>query len=176
MADMDMEVIMRIESDFKQEANSGIAQGLTGLKRTGGFKDYMMDVVGIKYAKDGTIPSKADRQKELKEWKLATAVTDKGRIHNYTIGEWFMNTKIPKMLGNMKLPDTPRSRVMAYNWGIGHVENYYNGKAKIPNETYNYIANYENWLAMKSSGDEKWRTGDRFTGNRGKKHLLRKKK
>jgi hypothetical protein len=47
-----------------------------------------------------------------------------------------MNKRIPQMLKALKIEDTTRNRLIAYNWGVGNI-----GK-KLPKETEDYLKKY----------------------------------
>lgn len=58
---------------------------------------------------------------------------------NILVADWYMNTRIPTMLSIYGIEDNIRNRLIAYNWGIGHLKN----DIWIPQETVNYIVKYE---------------------------------
>jgi len=69
------------------------------------------------------------------------------------LGIYYVNNRIPKMLEYYKIPDSIRTRLACYNWGIGNVRNHYtiysehgsvvaNEKYPYPEETKNYINKY----------------------------------
>jgi len=64
---------------------------------------------------------------------------------NRVVGEYYINTEIPRLLEYYGIEDTVKHRLMAYNWGIGNVKKWYRskGKASMPSETSNYIEKYE---------------------------------
>ena len=66
---------------------------------------------------------------------------------NRRVGDYYMNTEIPRLLNHYGLPDTIKMRLAAYNWGIGHVRNTYrlhgeNWENYLPEETSNYFIRY----------------------------------
>lgn len=66
---------------------------------------------------------------------------------NLFIGKYYMNWKIPRYLKYYGIPDTVTSRIIAWNWGIGHLRHWFkNGSQwrKLPLETRNYIRKYFN--------------------------------
>ena len=64
-------------------------------------------------------------------------------VINKRIGTWYMNEKIPTYLWAYNIKDTIENRLIAYNWGIGNLRNYVNGKLKnLPYETKRYIKKY----------------------------------
>lgn len=58
---------------------------------------------------------------------------------NLTVADWYMNDRIPQMLSIYGIEDNIRNRLIAYNWGIGHLSH----NTFLPQETINYINNYE---------------------------------
>ncbi len=87
-----------------------------------------------------------DCVKEMgKNWNYDTDWMNKEK--NKSVSEYYMNTKIPKMLKHYGIPDEIDTRLAAYNWGIGNLNNCYkeykeNWKKFIPQETKNYIIKY----------------------------------
>jgi hypothetical protein len=68
---------------------------------------------------------------------------------NMTIGNYYMNTEIPRLLSHFNIPDTIETRLAAYNWGIGNLNDIYKRYGEgwinhIPSETENYIKKYRN--------------------------------
>lgn len=63
----------------------------------------------------------------------------------YKVAYWFINEKIPQWLNNYNIPDTTTSRLIAYNWGIGHLRRWYKNGAhwnRLPRETRDYVKKY----------------------------------
>jgi hypothetical protein len=59
------------------------------------------------------------------------------------VGTYYINTRIPQMIKYYKLPDTFKSRIIAYSWGIGNLRKYDAGKVtELPKETSDYINKY----------------------------------
>lgn len=61
------------------------------------------------------------------------------------IANWFLNTRIPLWLNNYGIPDTVTSRLIAYNWGIGHLHKWFKHGSqwnRLPNETKKYVKRY----------------------------------
>jgi hypothetical protein len=78
----------------------------------------------------------------LKEWnnfnkkdKLTTSDLYDSET-NKKVSSWYMNKRIPQMLKALKIEDTTRNRLIAYNWGVGNI-----GK-KLPKETEDYLKKY----------------------------------
>ena len=68
-------------------------------------------------------------------------------VINRKISRWTMNERIPQMLRSMKIQDTPTNRLIAYNWGIGNLKKFVDGKIKkLPKETENYLLKYQSLL------------------------------
>ena len=68
---------------------------------------------------------------------------------NTLIGNWYVNIRIPSMLKYYRIPDTINNRIIAYNFGIGHLRNWYRAGADyelLPKETKNYIVKYNRGL------------------------------
>jgi len=64
----------------------------------------------------------------------------------YTVGCWYINVKIPDMLDYYSIPDTAYHRLIAYNFGIGNLLDWYRRGAvykHLPQDTKVYIGNYE---------------------------------
>lgn len=68
---------------------------------------------------------------------------------NQVVGTWYVNVRIPEMLQAYKIPDTINNRLIAYNWGIGNLRKYLQGKKTMPKETRNYIAKYHKLVGAK---------------------------
>lgn len=69
--------------------------------------------------------------------------------HSRYIANWYINYKIPQYLYAYKIPDTNVYRIIAWNWGIGHLKKWYrNGHQwnKLPLETRRYIIKYKRGL------------------------------
>lgn len=63
----------------------------------------------------------------------------------FTVANWFINTKISSWLNYYDIPDTTTSRLIAYNWGIGHLRKWFKRGShwnQLPKETRNYIKKY----------------------------------
>ena len=61
------------------------------------------------------------------------------------IAKWYLNEKIPDYLIRYRIPDTITSRLIAYNWGIGHLRKWFRNGChwnKLPLETRHYIQRY----------------------------------
>lgn len=63
------------------------------------------------------------------------------------VANWYLNIKIPRLIWYYSIPDTTTSRLIAYNWGIGHLRHWFKNGAhwnRLPRETRNYIKKYFN--------------------------------
>lgn len=68
---------------------------------------------------------------------------------NKQIGAWYLQKRIPTMLQQYGLPLSPEYMLMAYNWGIGNLMDWYKGKGQykgkakdyslVPEETKQYV-------------------------------------
>lgn len=61
------------------------------------------------------------------------------------VSQWYMNVKIPEYLKNYGIPDTISSRIIAWNWGIGHLRKWFRGGSHwfaLPMETRGYLKKY----------------------------------
>lgn len=61
------------------------------------------------------------------------------------IAKWYLNEKIPDYLIRYRIPDTITSRLIAYNWGIGHLRKWFKHGShwnQLPKETRNYVIKY----------------------------------
>jgi hypothetical protein len=64
-------------------------------------------------------------------------------VKSLAVGTFYINKRIPQMIKYYKLPDTFKSRIIAYSWGIGNLRKYDAGKVKeLPKETSDYINKY----------------------------------
>jgi hypothetical protein len=61
---------------------------------------------------------------------------------NRQVGRWYLFVRIPQMLEHYKLADTLENRLICYNFGIGNLIKYRQGKIKLPKETRNYLLKY----------------------------------
>ena len=55
----------------------------------------------------------------------------------YTVARWYLETRIPRLLGHYKIPVTTRNIIWAYSAGIGNVV-----KGVMPEETKLYLKKY----------------------------------
>lgn len=61
------------------------------------------------------------------------------------IAQWYINNKIPSELQIYNIPDTITSRLIAWNWGIGHLRKWFKHGShwnKLPLETRKYVKKY----------------------------------
>lgn len=69
---------------------------------------------------------------------------------NKSIGNWYMNYRIPQLLKYYHIKDNIITRIACYNWGIGNVVKWHKRGAKfgqLPKETRNYILKYKRLTA-----------------------------
>jgi hypothetical protein len=71
------------------------------------------------------------------------------RKANVTIGTYYMNKEIPRLLKSFNLPDDVDMRLAAYNYGVGNVKKVYESygedwKLHLPQETADYLKKYHN--------------------------------
>lgn len=74
----------------------------------------------------------------------------------FGVASWYMNNKIPKYLRAYDIPDTLTSRIIAWNWGIGHLHKWFNKGShwnQLPRETRNYIKKYFKEVKENESDD-----------------------
>ena len=157
--DIDMEVIAKIESDFRQTGKSKKgAVGLLQVMEHSALRDYLV-------VKERLNPDKKNRgwkttkdSKRAREaWKLIGSDTEEGRMFNLQVGTWYMNQRVPNMLEAFELKDTWQNRLTAYNFGIGSLANKVGGRLdKIPDDTKEYLANYHQWKGAKDGGVKDW--------------------
>ena len=61
------------------------------------------------------------------------------------VANWYLNVRIPQYLKHYGIPDTVTSRLIAYNWGIGHLHRWFERGChwnKLPRETQQYVKKY----------------------------------
>jgi hypothetical protein len=59
---------------------------------------------------------------------------------NLLIADWYVNYRIPAMFKRLHIADSVRNRLIAYNWGVGHLKHMV---FLLPKETADYIKKYE---------------------------------
>lgn len=67
------------------------------------------------------------------------------------VANWYMNIKIPAYLYEFNIPDNVTARLIAYNWGIGHLHKWFRQGAHwsaLPLETRKYIKKYFKELSL----------------------------
>ena len=121
---IDIDKIVQIESSGRADAVSPV--GARGLMQ---FMKPTWDEITKKMGKD---------------WSFDEAF-DPGK--NRQVGVYYMNVEIPRLLKSYGIPDTTETRLGAYNWGIGNLQDAYEeyGDGWIehaPEETQNYIKKY----------------------------------
>jgi hypothetical protein len=65
---------------------------------------------------------------------------------SWGVANWYLNSEIPNYLIGYGIEDTIRNRLIAWNWGIGHLRKWYHQGHhwnKLPLETRRYIIKYE---------------------------------
>ena len=77
-------------------------------------------------------------QKMGVDWPWAEAFNEEA---NKEVGDYYMNTEIPRLLKHFGLDDTIENRLAAYNWGAGNLNRI--GLEKAPQETLDYIEKYK---------------------------------
>ena len=64
------------------------------------------------------------------------------------IADYYLNTRIPRILHHYGIPDTVEARLAAYNWGIGNLRNAFRKYGEdwinhTNSETSGYITKYD---------------------------------
>jgi muramidase (phage lysozyme) len=80
-----------------------------------------------------------------KDWDWKTGALDYNKSR--AVADYYFNKRIPQMLNYYKIPDTVKTRIACYSWGIGHLKNEYenykeNWERVAPQETIDYFAKY----------------------------------
>lgn len=120
-ADINMDIIAEIES-----SNEPLA--------------YNKGHVGIYQISQGVVTDYNYFNKS--RWELNSMYEP---INAFTIGNWFINVRIPQELNIYRIPDTPTARLIAWNWGIGHLRKWFKHGShwnRLPMESRNYIKKY----------------------------------
>jgi len=124
-ADLDMDKIIQIESsgDPNAENKRTGARGLCQITRP--TWEECVKLMGVNWSWDEAFDPEKNR----------------------AVGEFYANVRIPEMLRAHRIPDTIESRIVAYNWGIGHLNRTFKKYVKdylehIPKETRDYIRKY----------------------------------
>lgn len=63
---------------------------------------------------------------------------------NSKVAQWYVNQRIPQMIGAFGLPDTTDNRLIAYNYGIGNLRKHLLSGQALPKETADYLNKYKN--------------------------------
>jgi hypothetical protein len=63
------------------------------------------------------------------------------------VADYYLNKKIPSMLKHYKIPDTLKTRIACYSWGVGYLNNAYKKYGEkweqvAPQETKDYFIKY----------------------------------
>ena len=80
-----------------------------------------------------------------KNWDWETGALDYNK--SKAVSDYYLNKRIPAMLGAFNIPDTIKTRIACYSWGIGHLKNAYeehaeNWEIAAPQETKDYFVKY----------------------------------
>ena len=121
---IDINKIIQIESSGNPNAVSGV--GATGIMQ---------------------IMPKTWKEMVKKMGKNYSISDMKNREKNIEVGTYYMNEEIPRLLSSYNIPDSIETRLAAYNWGIGALNQAYQSKGdnwleSAPTETKNYIQKY----------------------------------
>lgn len=68
---------------------------------------------------------------------------------NRDVAFWYFNLALPLYLRNKGIPVTPVNLLIAYNFGIGNLSKYLQGKVELPKETRNYLIKYKKFARSK---------------------------
>ena len=63
--------------------------------------------------------------------------------YNVSIGNWYLNTRIPQYLKAYKIPDTIENRLICYHDGIGNLIKYKQGKRSLGPMMLGYLWKYK---------------------------------
>lgn len=132
IVDINMDVIADIESLNEPLAVNGGHVGLYQLSQ-GVVSEYDKVMDYYYCGSDCTT---------LKHYELNDMYNSKDA---HEVANWYFNIKIPGYLKEYNIPDTITSRIIAWNWGIGHLRKWYRSGShwnKLPAETRNYIKKY----------------------------------
>jgi len=63
------------------------------------------------------------------------------------VADYYFNTRIPQMINYYNIPDTVKTRIASYSWGIGNLKNAWETHGKnweevVPGETRDYFIKY----------------------------------
>jgi soluble lytic murein transglycosylase-like protein len=122
---IDVKKIIQMESSGRPQAES--PTGAAGL----------MQVMPATWE---DIASKIGQYSGFDKWKFDEKA-------NITIGSYYMNTEIPRLLKSSGIPDTIDTRLAAYNFGVGNLKKLFQKhgkewKSNLPTETANYLKKY----------------------------------
>lgn len=123
--DVDLDKIAMIESTCEPLAYN---------KNTGATGEYQLTAGVLQTAKDDGEAGDDVKLEEMFDPQMARIVAN-----------WFINDKIPSWLKIYHIPDTITTRLIAYNWGIGHLRRWFKHGAawhRLPAETRGYIKKY----------------------------------
>jgi hypothetical protein len=77
------------------------------------------------------------------DWEDGAIDYDKSRA----VADFYLNKRIPQMLKYYKIPDTTKTRIACYSWGVGYLKKAYetygeNWESAAPTETTDYFVKY----------------------------------
>lgn len=80
-----------------------------------------------------------------KDWDWKTGALDFNK--SKAVSDYYLNKRIPQMLNYFKIPDTIKTRIACYSWGVGYLKNAYekygeNWESVAPQETKDYFVKY----------------------------------
>ena len=80
-----------------------------------------------------------------KNWDWRTGALDYNK--SKAVSDYYLNKRIPSMLNYFGIPDTIKTRIACYSWGIGHLKNAYEEHGEgwesvAPQETKDYFVKY----------------------------------
>jgi len=134
MPDIDIAAIVQIESSgnpmaISQDYCRGLMQISNSVLRE--YNDYTIKYCLGTYENGFLAQPVAYTKQDLFNSKI-----------NIQIGTWYLTERIPQMLRHYKLPVTIDNILIAYNFGIGNLVKYRQGRVGLPTETRNYLKKY----------------------------------
>ncbi len=80
-----------------------------------------------------------------KDWDWKTGALDYNK--SKAVADYYFNKRIPSMLKHYRIPDTIKTRIACYSWGVGHLNKAYekygeSWKNVAPQETKDYFVKY----------------------------------
>lgn len=101
--------------------------------------------VGLYQISEGVVIDFNDDMEQAGIWKGYSLNEMYNPIKAHEVAEWFFNIRIPSYLEIYGIPNTITSKIIAYNWGIGHLRKWFkNGSHwnRLPKETRDYVKKY----------------------------------